>query len=538
MKYSKVLISILILFTTITNAQRLLKISADVNGQEKEISFISRKGNVYTSAKDMANLLTGKYYYNSKSSKVEIKFDNYYIKFTGRNQFVTVLSKITNRQNIYQMPVSTMLVKGDVFIPLIYSIKYLELAYGRKIMFNNSTKNITITKQILSDNSISKINDRNTDKNRNRTSTKKVESRYDIYGINIEEKSNGTLIRIKSQKKIVSQPRSSIHNGRLTIYLSGVTVDPDSIRSAKPSGLVRKIKYKNVSGNPQFEFVLKKGYLNQETFYDTDNNDILVAIHTNIYEKQKANTGNEDFTSFRKKWKFDAVVIDAGHGGKDPGAIGVHGKKEAEVNLGIALKLGSLIKNKLPNVKVIYTRKTNKFIELYKRGKIANENGGKLFISIHANSMGNKNKSVRGFDVYLLRPGKTKQAIKIAEDENSVIKYEDNPTQYRRLTDENFILVSMAHSQYMRYSEKFSELLVNTWEDGVGIPARGIKQAGFYVLVGASMPSVLIETGFITNRSDEKYLSSQNGQQKIALAILKAVKQYRDYYNKSFAEKN
>ncbi len=536
MKKLNILIFCLLLSSAFINAQRLLKITAQANGQHKEVSFISRKGNVYVSAKDMAKLLTGKYFYNGKTSKVEIKFSDYYIKYTGRNQFVTVLSKITNRQSIYQMPVSTMLVKGDVFIPLKYSLKYLELAYGKKIVFDNRTKNIIVTSEnfnkSIAGTTANKTKRKAHHKNEN------INSRYDIYGIDIEEKSNGTLIRIKSQKKIVQQPRSALINGKLTLFLAGVSVDPDSIRNAKPIGLVRKIRYKNVSGNPQFEFTLKKGYENHETFYDVDNNDILIAIHTNIYDKQTVAVDKGKSESLRKKWKFDVVIIDAGHGGKDPGAIGVNGKKEKDINLGIALKLGKLIDKKLQGVKVIYTRKTDKFIELYKRGKIANENEGKLFISIHANSMGRSRKNVRGFDVYLLRPGKTKRAIEIAEVENSVIKYENNPKQYRELTDENFILVSMAHSQYMRYSEKFSELLLHDWEQSVNIPARGIKQAGFFVLVGASMPSVLIETGFITNPADEKYLAGKKGQQKIAETILKAIQQYRNYYNKSFEDQN
>ena len=532
MKKIKYLIIVLLLSSTFTSAQRLLKISAEVNGHSSEVSFIYRRGNVFASAKDMAKLLNGNYYYNSKTSKVEIKFPGYYIKFTGRNQFITVLSKTSNLQKIYQMPISTMLVKGDVFIPLKYSLKYLELAYGNKINFDNRTKNIVITNKHTGNNTAYNYNKTENGNKTNHRKTVKVNSRYDIYGIDIEEKSNGTLIRIKSQKKIIGQPRSSLMNGKLTVYLTGVSVDPDSIRHVKTGGLVRKVRYKNVAGNPQFEFTLKHGYENQETFYDVDTDDILIAIHTNIYDKKTDAVEKE-----KKKWKFDVVVIDAGHGGKDPGAIGFGGKREKDVNLGIALKLGKLINKTLPDIKVVYTRKTDKFVELYKRGKIANENKGKLFISIHANSMGRKRKNVRGFDVYLLRPGKTKQAIDIAEEENSVIKYEDNPKQYRKLTNENFILVSMAHSQYMRYSEKFSELLVHDWEKGVAIPARGIKQAGFYVLVGASMPSVLVETGFITNPSDAKYLSGNKGQQKIAQALLKAIEQYRNYYNKSFEEK-
>src|SRR3970282_2988322 len=116
------------------------------------------------------------------------------------------------------------------------------------------------------------------------------------------------------------------------------------------------------------------------------------------------------------------------------------------------------MKKEMPEVKIIYTRKDDTFIDLYRRGKIANENNGKLFISIHCNSTKKKTTDVNGAEVYLLRPGRTEKAIEIAETENSVIKYEENPQRYEKLTDENFILVSMAHSAYIKYSENFSEL--------------------------------------------------------------------------------
>jgi N-acetylmuramoyl-L-alanine amidase len=243
-----------------------------------------------------------------------------------------------------------------------------------------------------------------------------------------------------------------------------------------------------------------------------------------------------DLVSKINEWKFDVVVIDAGHGGKDPGAIGVTGVREKDVNLGIALKLGKLIEQKIPGVKVVYTRNNDTFVELFKRGKIANEANGKLFISIHCNALKQKPSTTRGFEVYLLRPGRTQRAIEIAEFENSVIHFEEDPNRYQALTDENFILVSMAHSAYMRYSEKFSDILNQKWTAHTKIPSRGIKQAGFYVLVGASMPSVLIETGFLTNREDEAYLKSEKGQKEIANAILNSVIAYKDYYDKALLE--
>jgi N-acetylmuramoyl-L-alanine amidase len=136
-----------------------------------------------------------------------------------------------------------------------------------------------------------------------------------------------------------------------------------------------------------------------------------------------------------------------------------------------------------------------------------------------------------------LRPGRTERAIEIAEIENSVIKYEENTDRYEKLTDENFILVSMAHSAYMRYSEKFAGILSQNWNSQIKeIPSRGVKQAGFYVLVGASMPSVLVETGFLSNKEDEAYLNSKKGQQEIAKAIFKSIQDYKKYYDSQMKE--
>ncbi|MGB5850388.1 MAG: N-acetylmuramoyl-L-alanine amidase, partial [Ignavibacteriaceae bacterium] len=231
-------------------------------------------------------------------------------------------------------------------------------------------------------------------------------------------------------------------------------------------------------------------------------------------------------------WNFDVIVIDPGHGGKDPGAIGLNKINEKDINLKVALKLGKLIEEQMKDVKVVYTRSTDEFVDLYKRGKLANEHGGKLFISIHCNSTKTKPTNATGIEVYLLRPGRTQEAINIAERENQVIEYEDDPTRYEQLTDENFILVSMAHSSYMKYSESFADMLNTQFRNNTKLKARGVKQAGFYVLVGASMPSVLIESGFISNKKDVNYLDSSSGRTQLSEAIFEAIEEYRQYYVK------
>ena len=351
-------------------------------------------------------------------------------------------------------------------------------------------------------------------------------AKVNITGLKIEQKANGTLIRVKSNKRIPSY-YSSYKNGLLTIIFRRVNADLSKLSSVNGKGIVKDVNIKNIGPDTQFEFSVGKDYSTSEVLNVDASRDILIAIHNKVFSSTTDNDKNKE------KWKFDVIVLDAGHGGKDAGAIGVNGVKEKDVNLAVTLALGRLIEKEMKDVKVVYTRKNDTFVELYRRGKIANENDGKLFISIHCNSTPKKPTDASGFEVYLLRPGRTKEAISIAERENSVIEYEENPKRYEKLTDENFILVSMAHSTYMRYSERFSELVDKNYALQTDIPSRGVKQAGFYVLVGASMPSVLVETGFISNRHDAKYISGKKGQEKIAEAIFNSIKNYKKFYESS-----
>jgi N-acetylmuramoyl-L-alanine amidase len=538
---SNLLRNILVLFVVLTSAsfaQRLLKLSVDNKGSESTLSYISRNGSAFVSGKEIASLLNANTFYNPEAAKLEIKFPDYTIKLTAKNQFVILTRRSDNTTSIYQLPVSTLLIGEDVFLPMTYCENYFSLAYGKKISFDNPSKSLTISGESFSPEQfyvkIEKqieaevIKSPEVDK---KPADKSVTSKYDVYQLSIEDKSNGTLIRLKTSRKLPI-PRHSINNKTLFVFFPNVSVSPEILNGIKGAGLVKSVKRVSVSQkNYQLEFLLDEGFSTSEAFMDIESNDIMITIHNKLFTAQ-----DQTVAEVKSKWLFDTIVIDAGHGGKDPGAIGVTGVKEKDVNLKIALKLGSLLEKELPGVKVVYTRKTDQFIELYRRGKIANEAGGKLFISIHCNSTVKKNSNHRGFEVYLLRPGKTQDAIEIAEFENSVIKLEDNPDRYQQLTDENFILVSMAHSQYMRYSERFSDLLNQEWKRGAEIPSLGVKQAGFYVLVGASMPSVLIETGFLSNKNDEAYLNSAKGQNDIARSISNSVKKYRDHYESDVIE--
>lgn len=223
-------------------------------------------------------------------------------------------------------------------------------------------------------------------------------------------------------------------------------------------------------------------------------------------------------------------MLDAGHGGKDAGTIGVAKTKEKDVALAVVKKLGVLLKKELPGTKVVYTRTDDTFVELDRRGQIANENGGKLFVSIHCNATPKKPSPANGFEIYILRPGRNEDAVRIAEVENSVIKLEDDPKRYKPLTDEQFIVVSMAQSSFVKYSDMAAAMITAEVKKMRELGVRGVNQAGFLVLVGASMPNMLIETGFLSNKKEEKFLKSAAGQNKLALAICRAIKAFRVRY--------
>ncbi len=223
---------------------------------------------------------------------------------------------------------------------------------------------------------------------------------------------------------------------------------------------------------------------------------------------------------------LDVIVIDAGHGGKDPGAVSPNNNYEKTVALALALALRDELRRALPDLRIVMTRDDDTFLSLGERTRMANREGGKLFISIHANAA--QNRSAKGWEVFFLRPGKNRHAREVALRENSVISFEDNRQQ--EYTVENWILASMAQSAYVEESQNLAALIARNMK-GVGNQRkRPINQQGFFVLVGASMPSVLFECGFITNRQDEKFILSRDGQKRIARALAQSVIEFRELY--------
>tara|TARA_Y100000780_G_C13681369_1_gene416173 strand:+ start:945 stop:2114 length:1170 start_codon:yes stop_codon:yes gene_type:complete len=233
-----------------------------------------------------------------------------------------------------------------------------------------------------------------------------------------------------------------------------------------------------------------------------------------------------DLDKEKKKWQFDTIIIDPGHGGKDPGSVGYKGTKEKDIVLDVSKRLARKIQKNL-RVKTILTRDEDVFIRLQDRTKFANTNEGDLFISIHVNS--NESKKPYGFETYLLRPGRNQEAINVALRENAVIELEGN--KFEKLTDEQLIQATIAQSGFVQYSEKFAALIQEEIDKRVQSRNRGVKQAGFYVLMGASMPNVLIELGYISNPNEEKKLNSSSYRDMLATSIYYAILKYQKILN-------
>ena len=238
--------------------------------------------------------------------------------------------------------------------------------------------------------------------------------------------------------------------------------------------------------------------------------------------------------SAQSRDKIKTVVIDAGHGGKDPGAVGKKAK-EKDITLKVALKTGEYIKQYCPDVNVIYTRSTDVAVPLLKRAQIANNKNADLFISIHCNAT--NSVSPCGVETFIMGEHKNSSNLEVAKLENAAILHEDNAEEdysdFDINSPEAYIMLSFFQSEYKNASLDLAERIQNQLVDRVGRKDRGVQQAGFLVLHKTSMPSVLVEIGFLSNPEEEKFLASEEGQTYIASAIFRAFRDYKNDYDEN-----
>lgn len=506
------------LFPLTLFAQEQIRVQfRDTPGRSASIQVFRQQGMLYGSLSDLADVFDGRTYENSAARKIEIKKDPFALRLTADNPFIVVQDQ-SQRQRVHQLHARVILAGGSYYAPLVSLLPYLAEVVNQPLSFDASTKTLSIA------------------------ATPATASGKDFSTLLFETKANGMLIRIPCSRPLTDFESWLRDDGWLYVTIPDARADVNAINRLKPGGLLKQIVAIQSPSSVQLTFKLKTKIAASDIFRAEGSNDILISLRTPgaedkvLLEKRRREI-QAGLEHQRKRWELDVIVLDAGHGGRDYGAIGVKGTREKDVTLGITHRLGKLLEKNMKDVRVVYTRKDDSFVELHRRGRIANEANGKLFVSIHANSLPRKPSPTRGFEIYLLRPGRTDDAVAIAARENSVIELEEGFEQrYQKLTDENFILVTMAQSAYVRASEVFADIAQQEMGDHLNIPNRGVKQAGFLVLVGASMPNVLVETAYLSNRDDEQFLRSERGQQKIAEALFSAIKRYKAEYEKLLQE--
>jgi N-acetylmuramoyl-L-alanine amidase len=357
-----------------------------------------------------------------------------------------------------------------------------------------------------------------------------------------------------------SQPQTNL----IQLELQGSNIDTAGIRLDDESDILEKVAFYPIQGGMGVDFFLKKeAFYKAAAYPDRSSNDILVGltkadpqvlteytqsmemfewsdappVESSALADSKKDADEDQFSSvdttyqrIKDKIKFDVVVLDAGHGGHDTGAIGRNGTYEKDVVLDIAKKVGGYIEENMPGVKVVYTRDDDTFIDLYERGPIANRAEGDLFVSIHANAA--RSSQAHGTETFFLGLERSESALKVMQRENKVVNL-DNGEKEKKLTQEDLIIYELANSGYIANSERLAGMVQDQFKNRANRRSRGVKQGRLVVLYHASMPAILVETGFISNPSEQEYLTSDYGQNIMASAIFRSIRNYKEDFERS-----
>lgn len=359
-----------------------------------------------------------------------------------------------------------------------------------------------------------------------------------VESISFEPSADGYAVRIHASEPLAAYSEPRLLGQQLEILIFNAALAPDFHRDV-PAGPIQGYTVVPEGEHLIFQFQLNTSAgIKARAHRDYRTDDLVLGLSYRDGAPVRTVSSNApvittqvhgDLSDARQRWKLDTIVIDAGHGGEDTGAIGHDGLLEKDVNLAVAKRLGAMLEQQL-GVHVVYTRDADYFVTLRNRGKIANRVGGKLFVSIHSNA--STNRRAYGTETYFLGLGKTEAARQVMERENSVVKMEANPELYDAFDEEALILQTLTQSAYLRNSEQLAGLIEGRFSTELGRTSRGVKQARFYVLWGASMPAVLVELGFVTNPQEAAFLGSDTGQQYLAEAIFGAISAFKARYEK------
>jgi len=457
--------------------------------EQKEIPDTSVQAIHYTSVKLLEQLFNTKGWLDPERQTYTLKdiHDKKWVLVAGGHFFAI-------DQEIGHLPFMTFRNHSDFFFPTQELLKIINARYYLGLTFNPQTNQLN----------------------------------YDIGYGNIQKifhrsKDNGLLVEVHTNEKLVYETLwvfphfiINVQHGKLNKEL----LEPIEFYQ----GLVRKISTIQDTSGAQITLYIPHPIDTINTSIDPETNTLSIIIRKPIQSK---NIQKLEAQADTKPKTQKVIVIDPGHGGKDPGAS-VKNIQEKAVTLYVAKLLQAELKKR--NYKVLLTREKDDYISLKDRPAFAAKKGGDLFISLHCNAVGGtpkKQKSVSGFVAYILRAGQSKEDKALARRENQAIKESTQQSNKDLISPVDWILLEHELNLYSHQSEKFAEKIVKQFEGGHLQKHRtGAHQAGFFVLVGAFMPAVLFEMGFITHPDDRRYLSSKKGQKEIARRLANAIDDY------------
>ena len=460
-----------------------------------EIPYIIERGVIFLELKDFLDYFNAVYDVDNNLQKLNFNLEGSNVEVTAENPFVAF------GEGTYQFPIDTRKYDDEIYVPADYFCRLLTKRLPGDYLFDLNEMKIDVDV-----------------------------GKAKLFDLKINEKINGTQITISSSRYFGNNLKAWISDtGYLLLTAYPAKVDSESFTIPERIGLIRNVVANNFSQSVQLNFdLVTKNLEDPELQQDIETNEINIYLYKrgrstrNLIQSSESIIENE-----KNKWIIDKIVIDPGHGGRDPGAVGPTGLKEKDIVLDIALKLGDLIKNNL-NVDVTYTRTSDRFVDLKERTRFANSENGKIFVSLHCN--GNRNRRVNHFEMYFLSPAKENNAIDVMELENSVIKLEDSQDEYKDMNDVNLMIYTITQSGFIKESELLAEYLSLEMGKRITETNRGINQGVFYVLIGASMPNVLVEMPHISNRQNERKYKTSSYRESMAYSLFKGVEKFVNYF--------
>lgn len=468
-----------------------------LNGEDRALGAFQRNDITYISLSELSEILGGRLTWRVVGHEVVYEVEQHTFEFLIASPFFKLGDKIFN------LTFPAQLRRGQLFLPAETFAPFLNGAVSPSVTFYKPSATLTIDSE-----------------------------HHNVVSLNVEEKANGLLIELLLTKELLYEVYVTEGNW-LNITINDARLDLSRILSAKDSRYMYKLTARQSAGSGQVSMRLKRNAekWSHKLAYNPPRIQIIIQdidFSLDPVDTSPVVIGPDD--------KVDVIVIDPGHGGSDYGAIGPNGSREKEIVLSISRELAKLLRAD-KQFKVIMTRDRDRYVSLEDRAAVANDAGADLYISVHANA--SSDRRPRGWNVFFLAPAKNDSARAVAQFENSVFLRELSQQPSSAPADPTneedpvlSILNEMIMTEFQEESHDFAMMVAKEFSRHLKIPARGVDQAAFFVLNGIFTPSVLVESGFISNRTEENILKSSDYQKSVARAIYNAIKRFKAKYEK------